>query len=286
MNTQHFWKVFAIIFMAVSLLTACADRDKIAAIGMVKSRDGTPIRYQSQGAGDTAIIFVHCWTCDHSFWNAQYDAFAGQYKVVRLDLAGHGTSASRKTYNMVSYADDVVAVANALKLKRIVLVGHSMGGPVSVEAERQLGDRVIGVVGIDTFYTAFQFPTDEEGINAFVKPFIDNFAETRAGMMRSMFAPGADPALVMRTAAAIPETAQNMAVQSMFDVFRWSAEKGPERLKALGGKLHNINGDPTGKGEPQDDSVVLIAGTGHFPHMEKPVEFNKALLGILGELGK
>lgn len=286
MNMHHYWKPFAVIVMAVSLLTACADKDKIAASGMVKSKDGTPVRYQSQGEGDTAIVFVHCWTCDHSFWNGQYNAFAKDYKVVRLDLAGHGTSASRKTYNMVSYADDVVAVTKALKLQRMVLVGHSMGGPVVIEVEKQLGDKVIGVVGVDTFYTSFTFPTDEEGINNFVKPFAEKFAETREGMMRSMFAPGANPELVNNTAAAIPESAHDMAIQSMYDIFRWSARERPAVLDALGKKLRNINGDPASKGERLHDSVVLVASTGHFPHMEKPAEFNKALQQIINELDK
>jgi len=286
MKSHHFWKPFAVVVIAMSLLGACADKDDIKTTGMIASKDGTPIRYQSQGEGETAIVFIHCWTCDHSFWNGQYHVLADKYKVVRMDLAGHGTSAGRKTYTMQSYGEDVVAVSRALRLERVVLVGHSMGGPVAVEAEKILGDKVIGVVGVDTFHTAFVYPKDEEGINNFVKPFIENFADTRKGMMHSMFAPGADPELVNKTSVAIPQSAEDMAVQSMYDIFRWSARENPVALDALGNKLRNINGNPDGKGEPLHDSVTLIPGTGHFPHMEKPAEFNTALRSIVEELDK
>lgn len=277
MKTHHSRKNLALLIIVAGLLVACADKKDAIATGMIASLDGTPIRYQSQGEGETAIVFVHCWTCDHSYWNAQYESFAKDYKVVRLDLAGHGGSAPRKTYTMQAYGNDVVAVANALKLQRMVLVGHSMGGPVVVEAEKRLGNRVIGVVGVDVFYTAFNFPADEEGIQAFVKPFAESFNESREALVRASVASGADSNLVKKLTQTIPVESRDMAIQSLTSILRWSATEGKTSLAALGKRLVNINGDPSGEGTAVHDSVVLVKGAAHFVQMEQPEAFNKAL---------
>lgn len=253
-------------------------------LATVSSADGTPIRYEVAGSGNTAIVFVHCWTCNRSFWDEQFDHFAKHYQVVRLDLAGHGDSGKgRKDYNMASFADDVVAVANDLKLQRIVLVGHSMGGPVIVEAAKQLGDRVMGVVGVDTFYTPFPYPKDEAAINAFVKPYEEDFVNASGGLVQSMFPPGTEPALVERVVNIISRADKGMAVQAMRDIFIWNARERPAVLDALGPKLRNINA--AGDGTRLHDSVVLIPGVGHFVHMENPQAFNTALQAILIEFG-
>lgn len=161
-----------------------------------KSADGSTLSYGVKGAGDTTIVFVHCWTCNHSFWKQQIDYFANKHRVVWLDLAGHGASTSnRKEYTMSAFGQDVAAVVNAVGADKVILVGHSMGGPVSIEAANLLGDKVIGVVGVDTFYTPFEYPKSEEKIETFVKPYKDDFAATSEKLVRSMFVPEVDPAV-------------------------------------------------------------------------------------------
>src|SRR4030042_2442379 len=56
------------------------------------SSDGIPISYEVRGKGEPALIFVHGWCCDRSYWNEQLPHFAQKYKVVSVDLAGHGES--------------------------------------------------------------------------------------------------------------------------------------------------------------------------------------------------
>jgi pimeloyl-ACP methyl ester carboxylesterase len=77
-------------------------------------------------------VFVHCWACDRTYWREQVDVFAADHQVVTLDLAGHGESgAGRETWTVKGLAGDVQAVVEALDLERVILIGHSMGGPVS-----------------------------------------------------------------------------------------------------------------------------------------------------------
>lgn len=267
------------------LLAACSPKPTAPATGTAVSADNIAIKYEVAGKGEPTLVFVHCWTCNRSYWDAQAAHFSPRYRVVRLDLAGHGESGrERGNYAIEAFATDVVAVVNKLDLNRVILVGHSMGGPVVAEASRQLGERVIGVVGVDTFYTGFPMPKEQKQVDAMVKPFEDDFAGSAGNFMRSFFAPGADPAVVDRittnTAAADPK----MAVSAMRNMIAWSQRNDPALLEALGPRLRNINADPKGNSKPLHPSVTLIAGAGHFIPQEKPVQFNEVLDSVLTSL--
>mgnify|MGYP000346717819 CR=1 FL=1 len=64
--------------------------------GTVESADGVPIVYESRGAGDVALLFVHGWSCNREFWREQVDVFDDDYRVVTLDLGGHGASGTMR----------------------------------------------------------------------------------------------------------------------------------------------------------------------------------------------
>lgn len=279
------WKYFAgAILSAVIFLSGCHQPPAIIT-DSVQSADGSRLEYDVGGSGDTAIVFVHCWTCNRTFWNEQFGFFAKNYQVVRLDLAGHGQSdASQRNYTMVAFAADVAAVVNKLKLQRIVLVGHSMGGPVAVEASKLLGERVLGVVGVDTFYTAFPLPQNDEQAAAFVKPFEDDFLATSRGMVNSMFLPSADSKKKSDIMQTVLAANQKMAVSALKDIVRWYRFDAASSLAALGKRLYNINADPGGTATATQPRVVLVANVGHFVPQIKPQAFNQALDGIVKKL--
>ncbi|HED16487.1 MAG TPA: alpha/beta hydrolase [Gammaproteobacteria bacterium] len=259
---------------------------KAAYTGTVKSADGSIIHYSVAGQGDTALVFVPCWTCDNSFWTRQLDYFSNRYQVVSLDLAGHGQSGNQRSqYTMEAFGQDVVAVANKLQLKQIVLIGHSMGGPVAMTAAQRLGKRVVGIVGVDTFYTPFVYPKSTEQINAFVQPFRDDYVGTTTAMVKSLFPPQADPALVSQTVEYFSKTDPKVGVSAMYELFNWSASHRDAALNQFSHQLRNINADPENKGQPVNASVVLIPGVGHFVAQENPDAFNQALDGILNDFG-
>ena len=62
----------------------------------VASEDGVSIRYRIYGNGEPALIFIHCWACDSSYWDQQLDALKTRYTLVTLDLAGHGESGTAR----------------------------------------------------------------------------------------------------------------------------------------------------------------------------------------------
>ena len=96
------------------------------------SVDGLKLHSVSAGKGNAAIIFVHGWTCDLSSWTAQVPEFARKYRVLTLDLPGHGQSAGPADgkFTVGLFARAVEAVRAEAGVDRVVLVGHSMGAPV------------------------------------------------------------------------------------------------------------------------------------------------------------
>jgi pimeloyl-ACP methyl ester carboxylesterase len=276
----------ALLFVLIALvgLSGCsqmAAKDAAETHVVASTADGSAIRYGVRGEGDVTLVFVHCWTCNHTFWDKQVEHFSHDYRVVWLDLAGHGVSGSRRErYTMRAFGQDVASVVEAVGAQRVILIGHSMGGPVSVEAAQLLGGRVLGVVGVDTFYTPFKFPKTEAEIAALVKPFEDNFPMTTQHMIGTMFTPQSDPAVKEWVLTQFDGSKKALGVSAMYELLRWKAAGNLDRYK---GPLRNINAAPTGKEQPLHPSVVLIPGVGHFVAQEKPAAFNAALQGIVDE---
>ena len=276
------WMV--LILAAIMLGWGTAQGEDSATASTAIAADGSAIHFGVSGEGEFTLVFIHCWTCNHHFWNSQIEHFSEDYRVVWLDLAGHGDSGSqRNSYSMEAFGEDVAAVVNQVGGDRVILVGHSMGGPVAIEAAERLGGKVIGIVGVDTFYTPFEYPKSEEKIEEFVKPFKEDFKGASEGMVRSMFTPQADKDTVAWLVGQFSGANPEMGVSAMYEIFRWKAEKSPAILQKYSAKLRNINAAPTGEEKALNESVTLIPGVGHFVPQIKPEAFNEALGKIIEE---
>ncbi|MBU1626772.1 alpha/beta hydrolase, partial [bacterium] len=150
--------MFAFTFLAVLgfLSSGCmckAPAPKEAVTDSVAAFDGNAIVYSTQGEGSPAYVFIHGWCCDRSHMEAYLERYSEHHRVVTIDLPGHGQSGKKKRkWSTNSYGRDVRAVLHKLDLQEIILIGHSMGGPVSIETARMEPDRIIGIIGIDTFH--------------------------------------------------------------------------------------------------------------------------------------
>jgi len=136
--------------LLLALLTASCMGE--VTTGEVLSGDGVPIRYAVRGTGGPALVFVHGWSCDRTYWDAQVRHFAPRHRVVAIDLPGHGESGTgREEWTVEAFGGDVAAVVQHLGLEEVVLIGHSVGGFVVLEAARRIPDKVVGVVGVESW---------------------------------------------------------------------------------------------------------------------------------------
>src|ERR1051326_9469793 len=113
--------------------------------------DGIALHSSTHGTGPKTVILVHGWTCDDTTWESQIPALSKQYRVLTLDLPGHGKSGSPKDgmFSMELFARAVEAVRSEAKADKVVLVGHSMGTPVIVQYARMFPEHTAALVFVD-----------------------------------------------------------------------------------------------------------------------------------------
>lgn len=258
---------------------------------IVNSEDGTPISYEVHGSGEPTLVFVHGWSCDRRYWRAQVPHFSGNHQVVTVDLAGHGHSGlQRESYSMAAFGEDVRAVIEAVGSDDVVLVGHSMGGPVVAHTARLLPDRVIGLVGVDTFHNLDQEMT-QEGMDEWLAPLKSDFREGTGQFVASMFVPETDENLrdwVIADMSAAPSAVALSSMEHMLD----DAITGGARkvFDGLDIPIVTINADlwPTdaeaNRNHMHSFDAVIMEGADHFLHMARPEAFNAHLAEVIARL--
>jgi len=245
--------------------------------------DGLHIEYHVYGRGEPAVMLIHGWATDANYWNAQLGPLKARYTVVTLDLAGHGASGKNRTdWSMEHYGADVVAVARQIPSRQIVLVGHSMGGTVALEAARLLGDRTIGIIVVDALKSVGLPPMAARDIETRVAPFRSDFiGETRKYVSESLFAKGADPVFARKVAYDMSLEAPEVAVPTLQALL--GLDLAP-LLPDIHVPVLAINSDlaPTDEARIRrslpDFKADVLPHTGHFLMMEVPDQFNPILL--------
>ena len=250
------------------------------------SIDGLNIHSSSTGSGKTTLVLVHGWTCDSTSWDAQVPVLAKHYRVITLDLPGHGRSGAPKDgkFSMDLFARAVEAVRAEARADKIVLIGHSMGAPVIRQYARLYPRHVAGLVAVDG-------PLDMRAFGeGFTPPSLAGAdgLKAREGMIRGMFTPQTPPALQQKILAMMLKAPEATAVGAMSSILDPALRKGdvtpmPALAIWAGTNPRLPDVEKTKKVLPRY-SQTQVAGTGHFVMMEKPDEFNQLVASFVDAL--
>jgi pimeloyl-ACP methyl ester carboxylesterase len=177
-------------------------------------------------------------------------------------------------------------VVEALHLKRVVLIGNSLGGPVALEAARLLPGRVLGVVGVDTFQNA-TVRLDEAESHARAEAFRKDFKGACNAMVRSLFHAGTQKELQARSEQRMCGMPPDVVIGIMegfsgYDLAAAFRDAGV-RIRAINGDLWPTDTQLNRTVKPDFDAVVMT-GAGHYPMLERPEEFNRLLAEIVNDL--
>ncbi len=274
-------------------MTEQAGQETLA-VDSILSPDGVMIYYDVRGEGAPALVFVHCWSCDRSYWRNQADEFSVNNTVVTIDLAGHGQSGQNRTdWSIAAFGADIAAVIEKLGLDSVVLIGHSMGGMAIVEAARQLPDKVIALIGIDSYNDIGDSYSDED-IKAYLEPFRVDFKSAAYAKIAALFPENADSALRHEIAGDISSAPPDIAIPAYMATIKYIVSDPipvVAGLKSLTVPVRGINcdlfplNDDGMKAAAPSFSVKVIPGVGHFLQLEDPENFNRLLHETIAELG-
>ena len=113
--------------------------------------DGVGLAYDDVGRRDgVPLVFIHGWTANRHRWDDQVAHFAGRYRVISLDLRGHGDSDTTPGLDHPGLAREVLALLDGLGVDRFVPVGHSMGGMIALTLALEHPERVERLVVVDS----------------------------------------------------------------------------------------------------------------------------------------
>lgn len=245
-----------------------------------RSVDGVAIAYSVSGTADTALVLIHGGLADRSFWDGQHGPLSDRFRVIALDLAGHGESGrNRQKWGLCKFAHDVLAVIDNEGVRNTILVGNSLGGSVAIETALLAGSRAVGVIGVDTFHDLSR-RIDPDQARDQAKAWRTNPGGTLDRMLGALFHPDAPPALV----ADVRRRMSSAAAETMAAVFDSlagydtgaTARQLRVPVRCINGDLYPINIKANREIVADFDAVVL-AHTGHFPMLECPEEFNQRL---------
>ncbi|HEY9405079.1 MAG TPA: alpha/beta hydrolase [Pyrinomonadaceae bacterium] len=245
----------------------------------------TKVHYQASGKGEEALIFVHGWTCDLSFWHAQVEAFPA-VRVVALDLPGHGRSDKPQVnYTMDYFARSIEAVMRDTGVKRAVLVGHSMGTPIIRQFYRLYPEKTLGLVIVDGALR-LMFPKEQMG--QFIGRMRSDYPSTAPQMVDGMLTPIRDARMKGEIRKVMLSTPGHVAISAMEGMADEKVyEKTPIKIPVLA----ILAKSPFWPADTEQFLRTLAptlefymwADVSHFLMLEKPQEFNQTIQGFLSK---
>jgi pimeloyl-ACP methyl ester carboxylesterase len=257
------------------------------------------LHYLRTGRGEPPLVFVHGFCCSHEDWLLQIDGLKSRFEAVGCDLRGHGLTPGRPDeLSIEHFGGDVAALLAVLELEKPVLIGHSMGCRVVLEAARVAPERVAGLVLIDGSQQGSGDPAAAEDS---ARDFIEakGFAAFAEGLFRQMFLQESElsRAIVARALRVPAENGRALWPR----MARWDAMYVERVLAGLKVPVMAIQSTylnaerkrlPLSKGQSspwletvkknvKNARIEVISGVGHFPQIEAAQEVNRLIAAFV-----
>jgi pimeloyl-ACP methyl ester carboxylesterase len=274
---------------ALLILTVAATPAETPGVSRSAQLDGARVHYTEYGAGENALLFVHGWACDESFWAGQAPALGAKHHVITIDLPGHGQSDKPEiAYTMDLYTRAIDAVLRDAKIKAAVLIAHSNGTPVIRQFYRKFPDKTRALVIVDGGLRPFG---DKAAMEKFVGRFKGpDYAETAGKMIDSMTSTIKNAGLRNKIKTTMLRTPQSVAVsefESTLDDALWKPDKISVPVLMILAKqpAWSAEYEQFVRGIVPDLDYQVWEGVSHFLMMEQPEKFNSAVAAFVDKRG-
>lgn len=263
------------------------------------------IYYEVYGEG-RPILLIHGAWASHEWWRMQIPEFSKKYKVIAIDVRGHGKSASlERPTSVQKLAQDVDKILKALEIDEVVLIGWSMGGMISTQYYFNQPEKVRGLVLISSrlhrrprmlieaylrtireMFTLFMDFADFEGFESL------KYEEQVSREVQKMFSPSTDPEIIKW---AIEDLTKNRRKNYLNIVKTLAKYDASNKLHMIKVPMLIIAGDKDDRTPPEfakkihenvpHSKLVIIEGYGHYVLLERPDIVNREILDFLESIG-
>jgi len=261
----------------------------------IKTKSGLNWHFHSQGQGQ-AVLFIHGWSFDESVWFKQIDSFISRYRVITLDLPGHGQTNYKSSIDII---EEVKFIVEELGLKNINLVGHSLGGFLSLQLVSKYPELIkkLVLIGAPAKFVEskeYSFGLRESDINKLKNFLSKDYPNILLVFMRWLFTKDERGQKDFRSIWEKLSTKRAWPQKEAMADFLFIIEKEDirEQLSSLNIPTLIIcgTGDPICPVESmgylnkqiKDSKVKLFPGCGHLPFLTQAKRFNKVVKEFLG----
>lgn len=261
--------------------------------------NGVNLNYEVAGQGE-AVVFLHGMTGSTEDWANQMRALLPKYKVIALDLRGHGKSAAPSRegeYSVQIFTQDVLELLRILKIRKCCLAGHSLGGFIALEFALRHQNMLAALVLVDT--SSGQFARDPN--YAQLRQKLDELARTQGTEAAFEYDAANNPMRIERFQKhpELREVTRQKVLKTSVDGYIY-ASRAIGKWEPVTSRLSEIKvpalifwGDEDSpfteavqilKKGIANSELIRVKGVGHNPHEEAPDVFSKALLKFLDKI--
>jgi pimeloyl-ACP methyl ester carboxylesterase len=277
------------LIAAALLLGTLAQPDPTnATSGFVRVAEPV-IYYESAGSGEP-VVLIHGGQMDRRMWDPQFDSWSRKYRVVRYDVRGYGRSATPTV--PYSDVDDLLAVLDALAIPKAHLVGLSLGGRIAIDFTLVHPDRVASLAAVAAGLSGFEFSAGNWPQQMRAAQEGGGEAAAELWLKDPYMAPAMEhPELAPRIRALVLENGREWLQNPLLS--KRLTPPAAKRLAEIRVPTLVVVGDrdvPDMQkvadqlaAEVKGSRKVVIAGAGRIVNLERPAEFDRAVLGFLAD---
>jgi pimeloyl-ACP methyl ester carboxylesterase len=199
---------------------------------VLAASDIRTINFRVVGTDEPTLILVHGFACTLEDWDAQVRGLSPRFRCAALDLPGHGGSAMPATVSIATMAEAVNTVKDQIGSRRAILIGHSMGCRVIMEAFQQSPINIVGLVFVDGSFVGGGDPVAaiKKAKDAVDRVGIDAFTQR---LFNDMFLEGSDVKLRERLVARAQGVNAGFREELFLDLVRWDQYNAKDVLKRV-----------------------------------------------------
>ncbi|MCG7531109.1 alpha/beta hydrolase [Psychrobium sp. MM17-31] len=233
---------------------------------------------------DTSICFIPGWGGDHWLWQQHFEQCSQTHDTLIVDLPGFGRSQVPLSQLTVEASAQLVSAAlTDAGIKQCVLVGHSLGGAISLAIAALLGDKAQAVIGVDSLAFNVIYPaTSQEGIDEMVNPFRCDYTAAINGLADAYMSENTPAGARDKIAADMLSNDQKTGVTVLETYLAWDRDADLKRYQGpVYGLLAQVHEPIIDHRVTDRIDIEIVDGTGHYIMLDQPDALHKKIDEVL-----